>query len=293
MQRPVVGVDGSDSASAALRWVSSESDPGAEIHVLSAVSPVEGLGWASVEFDWSVIVESYRAQLEGEWTEDLRRSGADVVTHLLEDEPGHALVTVADEVDADVIVAGRHGHSKFLPRTLGHVGHYLIVHSSRPVVIVDKDNPTPDGPVIVGVGPAGSTHNALVWAVRWAAAKKRSLVAATVLEPMPIYSDYTMIGGPADVPVIDYAKLQESALERLDQIVSGLCEREGIEVDYQVAAPEGFVGEVLADMSSDASLVVLGHHRGGKVLSVLGTAVHHVTTHAEAPVAVIPESDEG
>ncbi len=54
------------------------------------------------------------------------------------------IIHVSDEVDADVIVVGSHGHG-FLSRVLiGSVSEYVVRHTSRPVLVVRHDDDAAD-----------------------------------------------------------------------------------------------------------------------------------------------------
>ncbi len=63
-----------------------------------------------------------------------------VETRLVEGTSGRMIINVADEVDADVIVVGSHGHG-FVARVLiGSVSEYVVRHSHRPVLVVRHDS---------------------------------------------------------------------------------------------------------------------------------------------------------
>jgi nucleotide-binding universal stress UspA family protein len=63
-----------------------------------------------------------------------------VETRLVEGASGQMIINVADEVDADVIVVGSHGHG-FLSRVLiGSVSEYVVRHTKRPVLVVRHDS---------------------------------------------------------------------------------------------------------------------------------------------------------
>ncbi len=74
-----------------------------------------------------------------------------VERRVVEGASGQMIIHIADEVDADVIVVGSHGHG-FLSRVLiGSVSEYVVRHSKRPVLVVrhsdatDDDSDTPEG----------------------------------------------------------------------------------------------------------------------------------------------------
>lgn len=59
---------------------------------------------------------------------------------VVEGASGQMIIHVADEVDADVIVVGSHGHG-FLSRVLiGSVSEYVVRHTLRPVLVVRHED---------------------------------------------------------------------------------------------------------------------------------------------------------
>ena len=63
-----------------------------------------------------------------------------VETRVVEGSSGQMIIHTADEVDADVIVVGSHGHG-FLSRVLiGSVSEYVVRHTTRPVLVVRHDD---------------------------------------------------------------------------------------------------------------------------------------------------------
>jgi nucleotide-binding universal stress UspA family protein len=61
---------------------------------------------------------------------------SEVDMRVVEGSAGQMVVHTADEVDADVIVVGSHGHG-FLSRVLiGSVSEYVVRHTTRPVLVL-------------------------------------------------------------------------------------------------------------------------------------------------------------
>ena len=74
--------------------------------------------------------------------EQARAAGVDTVVELVEAKPAQALVEVADQHDAAVIVVGLWGESPLRGAILGSTPHKLLHISSRPVLCV----PAPSQP---------------------------------------------------------------------------------------------------------------------------------------------------
>lgn len=145
VKRILVGLDGSDGAAEAARWaVEVARAIGGEIlavHVFQPPALAIGLRVATVPAEvLDDAVGSQRdaasATLEGDWTSLFREHGIPYGTLLADGSPGRELVRVAEEWGADAIVVGRRGHGELTDLILGSVGHHLIHHAHRPVVIV-------------------------------------------------------------------------------------------------------------------------------------------------------------
>lgn len=64
---------------------------------------------------------------------------------VVEGASGQMIIHVADEVGADVIVVGSHGHG-FLSRVLiGSVSEYVVRHTKRPVLVIRHDDSAGNG----------------------------------------------------------------------------------------------------------------------------------------------------
>jgi nucleotide-binding universal stress UspA family protein len=59
-----------------------------------------------------------------------------VETAVLEGDPADTILDYADDIDADVIVAGTHGRSGVRRRLLGSVAERLVRHATQPVLTV-------------------------------------------------------------------------------------------------------------------------------------------------------------
>ncbi len=136
----VVGTDGSETAkeavSEAIR-IAKAFD--AELHLVSAYKPLRGAhvagapeGAAKV---WQPLPHSRVEAILEEAEAGVRLSGVKVKTHSSEDEPADALLSVASEVDAGMIVVGNRG-MQGARRVLGSVPNKVAHHADCNVLIV-------------------------------------------------------------------------------------------------------------------------------------------------------------
>ena len=141
--RIVVGTDGSDTASEAVRQATEMAKAtGASLDIVSAYEPVPGdrLREESQEVPGDVAHavgprEDVNQVLEGACSV-AKQSGVDVQTHPREGEPADALIAVAEEVGADLIVVGNKGMTGAKRFLLGSVPNKVSHHASCGVWIV-------------------------------------------------------------------------------------------------------------------------------------------------------------
>ncbi|MFL4903800.1 universal stress protein [Streptomyces sp. MMS24-I2-30] len=134
--RVVVGVDGSPSSYAAVRWAVRYA--GLVGGVVEAVSAWElpGLyGWSAPAVDIDVDEDEARRRMRQELADVL---GADAVgavrTHVVHGNPADILLRAAE--GAEVLVVGSRGRGGFARALLGSVGQHVSQHANCPVVIV-------------------------------------------------------------------------------------------------------------------------------------------------------------
>jgi nucleotide-binding universal stress UspA family protein len=142
----VVGVDGSDASSEALRWAAAEarlrSAPLIVVYAWSfvPVQPIGDPGMLAVpagDLPGQLEAERDAAQgtLDAAVVEALAgASGIDVEGKLVESDAGDALV--AESESAELVVVGSHGRSGLRAALLGSVRSHVISHAACPVVVV-------------------------------------------------------------------------------------------------------------------------------------------------------------
>lgn len=139
----VVGVDGSESSRAALRFALAEARlRGAPVRAVAAWHvPVAVYEGAYATPDTSLLEE-----LQGETADALRRAvedagdaarDVDVETVVREGQP--ATVLLGEAADADLLVVGSRGLGGFRGLLLGSVGQQCAHHAPCPVVIVPHE----------------------------------------------------------------------------------------------------------------------------------------------------------
>jgi nucleotide-binding universal stress UspA family protein len=136
--RIVVGVDGSESSKAALRWAIRQAKlTGASVDAVTAWRYPTGYGWAPVA--------------NGELSVDLGYEAKNILTEALgevsglePDVPVQAEVVMGHPAEvllraakgADLLVLGSRGHGGFTSALIGSVSMYCVTHAHCPVLVL-------------------------------------------------------------------------------------------------------------------------------------------------------------
>ncbi|MFN0026066.1 MAG: universal stress protein [Acidimicrobiales bacterium] len=137
VQRIVVGAESSPGGVTAMRWVAELAAPlGATVVAVHAFDPLSYLGKVKPPIDFAKLRAGCEVELREQWCAPLRDAGVAFEVRVEEDQPVEALVRVAEEVDADLIVVGARALSTLKGLVLGSTSMKLPHHTSRPVCIV-------------------------------------------------------------------------------------------------------------------------------------------------------------
>ena len=139
----VVGTDGSPSAAKAVQHAASlAAATGAHLHIGMAEPSIPMMvapDMVVATAEWGTATDqATRAALESA-AETAAAVGVEATTHQLSGDPADALLSSADDVDADLLVVGSrgmHGARRFL---LGSVSSRCAHHADRSILIVHTD----------------------------------------------------------------------------------------------------------------------------------------------------------
>src|ERR1700742_4253504 len=142
-QSIVVGTDGSETAGKAVREaIELAGALGAEVHVVSAYEPVPNqrlraeARQAPEDLQWMVTPrEDVDATLR-EAAEQIEAAGVTVRTYAREGDPADAILDVAEERGADLIVVGNKGMTGAKRFLLGSVPNKVSHHAPCSVLII-------------------------------------------------------------------------------------------------------------------------------------------------------------
>jgi nucleotide-binding universal stress UspA family protein len=139
----VVGTDGSDTAGKAVgEAIDLAKSVGASVFVVSAYEPVpqgrlrEEARQAPEDLQWMINPREDVDSTLAEAADRVRGAGLDVETFAREGDPADAILDVAEERDADLIVVGNKGMTGARRFLLGSVPNKVSHHAPCSVLII-------------------------------------------------------------------------------------------------------------------------------------------------------------
>lgn len=139
----VVGTDGSSTASEAVRQaIGLAAETGAKLEIVSAYEPVpssrlrQEAQQAPEDVQWTIHArEDVEATLQ-EVVDDAKAKGLECATHARQGDPADAILDVAEETSADLIVVGNKGMTGAKRFLLGSVPNKVSHHAPCSVLII-------------------------------------------------------------------------------------------------------------------------------------------------------------
>lgn len=277
----LVGVDGSRSALAAVRWAALEAE-----RRQVGLRLVEACPWGAADVE-ALPDDKDLGSLLRRTAQDQVQEAVEVAGKVVPDlavsadvETGHPIPVLVDASHgAEILVLGNRGLGGVTGMLAGSVVIALAAHAVCPVVVVRGEERPPAGPVVVGVDGSPASDAALRFAVEAASARGVPLVALhTWRDPL--------LSPPAAL-LLDRAALKARARHFLSGQVAAVCaEFPAVRVEQVVAWD--VAATALVERSTGAQLVVVGSRgRGGFAGLVLGSVSHALLHHAHCPVAVV------
>ncbi|MHA6758003.1 universal stress protein [Streptacidiphilus sp. PAMC 29251] len=297
----VVGIDASSHAQEALDWAADEAvlraTPLRIAHAWTlAPHRVPGTDGVVVATTMIQAAEEMLARAGSRVQE--RHSGLRVDFEVLPEEAVPGLIRLAE--DAELLVVGSRGLSRFSSVLIGSVSQSLVAHASCPVVVFrgasdgtvpaaeaavvePGDAATLPGPgaVVLGAAP-GEVGAPVEFAFAEADRRGVALLAVRTWMYPPSYSGY-MVMPPDDSD----ERNGEETRDLLEVLAAARKEYPDVRVFTEVGMNDPSIA--LVRVSAGAGLVVVGanRHRNRFALPI-GRVAQQVLHHAHAPVAVVP-----
>ena len=188
-------------------------------------------------------------------------------------DPAAALADAARA--AAIVVVGNRGRGGFTSLQLGSVSQKVAEHSPAPVVVV-RGWPRASGPVVVGYSGAAPADHTLTTGFEEATRHGSKLTVVQAFTP----ATSTPAGVDPAPTRLTIAKALELDLEP--------WRNKYPDVPATAVAQNGPAAEALTEMSTGASLVIVGHRERGAVAGTkLGPVALHLLHHALCPVMIV------
>jgi nucleotide-binding universal stress UspA family protein len=134
----VVGSDGSETASEAVRQAFElVRGQGRVLHVVSAYRPASAQVVTVGSDEWDILPQDRVDSVLQDVASRARIEGAKVETHAIRGDPAAAIIRVAKEVGADLVVVGNKGMKGAKRFLLGSVPN-KVAHSAPCAVLIIK-----------------------------------------------------------------------------------------------------------------------------------------------------------
>jgi nucleotide-binding universal stress UspA family protein len=137
----VVGTDGSETAAIAVRHaVELAQLGGSTLHVVHAYHPVNTMGAALGAIDTDAVSAALAEQGSAVCADAVaaaKEAGVACEVHVVAGDPSDALITVTEDVKADLLVVGNRGMTGVKRFVLGSVPNKISHHAHCSVLIVD------------------------------------------------------------------------------------------------------------------------------------------------------------
>jgi nucleotide-binding universal stress UspA family protein len=104
---------------------------------MSELAPIAGVPVPGFKPSSETIAEDEdRKSKLAKWQAEIAQEGIEVSLHELAGAVAEQILNLADQLDADMIVMGRHGHGAMYTLLVGSATKGVLKHSTRPVLLV-------------------------------------------------------------------------------------------------------------------------------------------------------------
>lgn len=282
----LVGVDGSDASTDAVKWAAAAA--AAERLPLKIVA-----AYTSTTSDYApglVIPQDVIDAIRAEATSAVQKaaevaraeaSGIEVSGSIVEGDAARVMLEIGEH--AHMIVLGTRGLGSVKGLFLGSVSTNVAAHAKGRVVIVPAGARGGNGPIVVGIDDSAISDPAVAEAYRQAGVRNRTLTAVHTWTPLDADA---LHGFGLDQAEID--EMSRQAVEAVSERIAGYSQDyPDVEVN-RVVIPEEPAKAILDAAGEDASMIVMGSRgRGGFTGLLLGSRSQKVLHHAHVPVMIV------
>jgi len=281
----VIGVDWSEQAFATVQQV-------LQLYRPTELTLVHGVDLGI--FEYPVIAQAVNLQGYDDFRKSLVEAGKQVLVRTANvlpvdsesikqvneiGNPAEIILKQADAVGADLVAIGARGQSRVAELVLGSVSHRVLMHATRPTLIV-KGTSRPIKRVLVAVEGRDDAERIKEWLLVHPFANPVEVCVLSVIVPIRVADPYN-IGG--------FESWSDTLTTYAEDLVKTMAaELMGSRYSISTRVVTGEVASTVADQAKDMDLVVVASHgRKGLERFLLGSTSHAIVHHVTCPVLVI------
>lgn len=283
--RVVIGVDWSDQAFAAVSQTFQLYHPtdvtlvhGIDLGILEHPVVAQAGDLQGYDDFRNAMVDSGRQLLDR--TADMIPPGIELIRKVNEiGSPAQLVLDSAENLSADLIVVGVRGRSRLSEVVLGSVSHRVLMHGSRPILIV-RGAARKVQRVLVAIEDRDDAGRIVNWLTHHPFTVPIELCVLHALVPVGVSDPYDALGTGA------WWEGAERYAEELVKSTAGKLLPAHYTITTKVAT--GNPAAVIEEEAKDMDLVVVASHgRKGISRFLLGSVSHTVVHHVTCPVLVL------
>lgn len=193
--------------------------------------------------------------------------------------PAQLILDSAENLSADLVVVGVRGRSRLSEVVLGSVSHRVLLHSSRPTLIV-RGAARKVQRVLVAIEDRDDADRIAKWLTQHLFADPAELCVLHALVPIGVSDPYDALGT---------GTWWEGAERYADELVKStagklLCPRYTVSTNVATGNPAAVIEQ---EATGRDLVVVTSHGRTGLSRFLLGSVSHAVVHHVACPVLVL------
>jgi nucleotide-binding universal stress UspA family protein len=193
--------------------------------------------------------------------------------------PAQLILDSADNLSADLVVVGVRGRSRLSEMVLGSVSHRVLLHGSRPTLIV-KGASRKVQRVLVAIEDRDDADRIAAWLTKHPFADPAELCVLHAVVPIGVDDPYDAMGTRT------WWEGAERYAEELVKSTASKLMTPRYSVSTKVAT--GHAASVIEEEAKAVDLVVItSHGRKGISRFLLGSVSHSVVHHVSCPVLVL------
>ena len=193
--------------------------------------------------------------------------------------PAQLILDSADNLSADMVAVGVRGRSRLSEAVLGSVSHRVLIHSSRPTLIV-RGAARKVQRVLIGIEDRDDADRIVKWLLHYPFADPAELRVVHAIVPIGVNDPYDTLGTST------WWEGAERYAQELVQSTAGKLL--GAQHTVTTKVVQGNPATVIEQEAKDMDLVVVtSHGRKGMSRFLLGSVSHAVVHHVSCPVLVL------